>query len=89
MEDGDYRELGMAYDAPAVRVSRLEESVRPAEAPVSEEQVDHTGEHYTVRGAKVVHGRWQRPHPPLMIAAAGRAFSLAARQPTSSRSRRR
>src|SRR5258706_2796962 len=78
---GDYRELGIAYDAPAVRVSRLEESVVLLKRLLSEEQVDHTGEHYTVRGAKVIPRPLQRPHPPLMIGGGGpRALRLAAQQ---------
>lgn len=78
---GDYRELGIAYDAPAVRVSRLEESVVLLKRLLSEEHVDHTGEHYTVRGAKIIPRPVQRPHPPLMIGGGGRrVLRLAARQ---------
>lgn len=78
---GDYRELGIRYDAPAVRVSRLEESVVLLKRLLSEEHVDHTGEHYTVRGAKILPRPLQRPHPPLMIGGGGpRVLRLAARQ---------
>jgi probable F420-dependent oxidoreductase len=78
---GDYRELGIAYDAPAVRVSRLEESVVLLKRLLSEDEVDHTGKHYTVRGAKIVPRSLQRPHPPLMIGGGGpRVLRLAAQQ---------
>jgi len=78
---GDYRELGIRYDAPAVRVSRLEESVVLLKRLLSEEHVDHTGEHYTVRGAKILPRPLQRPHPPLMIGGGGpRVLRLAAKQ---------
>jgi probable F420-dependent oxidoreductase len=78
---GDYRELGIRYDAPAVRVSRLEESVVLLKRLLSEERVDHAGEHYTVRGAKILPRPLQRPHPPLMIGGGGpRVLRLAARQ---------
>jgi probable F420-dependent oxidoreductase len=77
----DYRELGVRYDAPAVRVSRLEESVRLVKRLLSEERVDHTGEHYTVRGASVLPRPLQRPHPPVMIGGGGpRVLRLAARE---------
>lgn len=77
----DYRELGIPYDAPGVRVSRLEESVGLLRRLLSEETVDHAGEHYTVRGAKVLPRPLQRPHPPLMIGGGGpRVLRLAARE---------
>ncbi|TME88359.1 MAG: TIGR03621 family F420-dependent LLM class oxidoreductase [Chloroflexi bacterium] len=76
----DYRELGISYDAPGVRVSRLEESVVLLKRLLSEESVDFTGKHYAVRGAKVLPRPIQRPHPPLMIGGGGpRVMRLAAR----------
>ena len=76
----DYRELGIPYDAPGVRVSRLEESVVLLKRLLSEESVDHAGEHYTVRGARIQPRPLQRPHPPLMIGGGGqRVLRLAAR----------
>lgn len=76
----DYHELGIPYDAPAVRVSRLEESVGLLKRLLSEESVDHTGKHYSVRGAKILPRPLQRPHPPLMIGGGGpRVLRLAAR----------
>ena len=78
---GDYRELGIRYDPPAMRVSRLEESVILLKRLLSEEHVDHTGEHYTVRDAKILPRPLQRPHPPLMIGGGGpRVLRLAAHQ---------
>jgi len=77
---GDYRELGIPYGTPAVRVSRLEESVVLLKRLLSEESVDHAGEHYTVRGAKIQPRPLQRPHPPLMIGGGGqRVLRIAAR----------
>lgn len=77
----DYRELGISYDAPAVRVDRLEESVVLLKRLLSEERVDHTGKHYTVRDARVLPRPLQRPHPPLMIGGGGpRVLRLAARE---------
>ena len=76
----DYRELGIRYDAPAIRVSRLEESVVLLKRLLSEESVDHAGEHYRVDGAKIQPRPLQRPHPPLMIGGGGqRMLRIAAR----------
>jgi probable F420-dependent oxidoreductase len=77
----DYRDLGIAYDAPAVRVGRLEESVGLLKRLFKEDSVDHTGKHYTVRGARILPKPLQRPHPPLMIGGGGpRVLRLAARE---------
>src|SRR3981081_1275144 len=77
----DYRQLGIPYDAPAVRVSRLEESVGLLKRLLSEERVDHTGKHNTDRDARVLPRPVQRPHPPLMIGGGGpRVLRLAARE---------
>jgi len=76
----DYRELGIPYDAPAVRVGRLEESVVLLKRLLSEESVDHAGEHYRVDGARIQPRPLQRPHPPLMIGGGGqRVLRIAAR----------
>lgn len=78
---GDYGQLGIPYEAPAVRVGRLEESVGLLKRLLSEERVDHTGKHYTVRDARVLPRPLQRPHPPLMIGGGGpRVLRLAARE---------
>jgi alkanesulfonate monooxygenase SsuD/methylene tetrahydromethanopterin reductase-like flavin-dependent oxidoreductase (luciferase family) len=62
-------------------VSRLEESVILLKRLLTEEHVDHTGEHYTVRGAQILPRPLQRPHPPLMIGGGRpRVLRLAARQ---------
>ena len=77
---GDYRELGIPYDTPAIRVGRLEESVVLLKRLLSEPSVDHIGKHYTVRDAKILPRPLQRPHPPLMIGGGGpRVLRLAAK----------
>ena len=77
----DYQQLGIPYDAPPLRVSRLEESVRLLKRLLSEESVDHTGKHYIVRAARVLPRPLQRPHPPLMVGGGGpRVLRLAARE---------
>lgn len=76
----DYREMGIPYDPPAVRVSRLEESVDLLKALFTREVVDHEGTFYKVRGARLLPRPIQRPYPPFMIGGGGpRVMRLAAR----------
>jgi probable F420-dependent oxidoreductase len=76
----DYRQLGIPYDAPAVRVARLEESVQLLDRLLREEVVDHRGTYYTVREARLLPRPLQKPRPPFMIGGGGaRVLRLAAR----------
>lgn len=68
----DYESTGVAFDPAAVRVERLEESVRLMKALFSGQQVDHDGKHYSVKGLTATPSPVQRPHPPLIIGAAQR-----------------
>ena len=74
----DYRELGIPYDAPGVRVSRLEESVVLLKRLLSEDSVDHRGALH--RSGSEDLPRPLQQHPPLMIGGGGpRVLRLAAR----------
>ena len=75
----DYEMLGIPYDPPAVRISRMSEAVRLIDRLFAEDAVDASGRFYTVRGAKVRPRPVQRPRPPLMIGGGGpRMLRLAA-----------
>jgi probable F420-dependent oxidoreductase len=77
----DYQQLGIPYDAPKVRVDRMEEAVTLLKRLWTEEKVAHEGPHYRVRDATVLPRPTQRPHPPLMIGASGpRMLRIAARE---------
>jgi probable F420-dependent oxidoreductase len=67
----DYDMLGLPYDPPGKRVSRLIEAVRLIDRLFAEDSVDASGVFYTVHGAKVLPRPIQRPRPPLMIGAGG------------------
>lgn len=76
----DYDQSGIAYDAPAVRVSRMEEGVKVIKALWADEHVDFEGEHYRLTGAVGL----PRPHtaggPPLIIGGGSkRVLSFAAK----------
>lgn len=76
----DYRQLGIAYDPPAVRVSRLEEAVPLLDRLLRGDAVDHRGRYYALREARILPHPLQRPRPPLMIGGGGaRVLRLAAR----------
>src|SRR5437870_2400673 len=67
----DYRQLGMPYDPPKMRVERMEEALRLIKSLWTEENVTHEGRHYRVRGATVLPRPVQRPHPPVLVAGGG------------------
>lgn len=76
----DYRQMGIAYDAPAARVARLEEAVPLLDRLLREEVVTHDGPHYALREARILPRPIQRPRPPFMIGGGGaRVLKLAAR----------
>jgi probable F420-dependent oxidoreductase len=77
----DYRQLGLAYEAPGRRIDRLVEALPLVKRLLEGETVTHVGAHYRLGGA-VLHPRpVQRPRPPLHIGAGGpRMLRLAARE---------
>lgn len=76
----DYRQLGLPYDPPAVRVARLEESLGIVVRLLSGETVTHRGRFYRLDEAHVGPLPVQRPHPPLVIGGGGpRMLRLGAR----------
>lgn len=76
----DYRQMGIPYESPAVRVARLEEAVPLLDRLLREEVVDHAGTYYTLRETRILPRPVQRPRPPFMIGGGGaRVLKLAAR----------
>ena len=77
----DYRQLGVQYDPPKVRVDRMEEAIALIKRLWTEEKVTHDGAYYHVREAVVLPRPTQRPHPPVMIGGGGpRMLRIAARE---------
>jgi probable F420-dependent oxidoreductase, MSMEG_2516 family len=75
----DYEQSGMTFDAPGVRVSRMEEAVTIIKGLLRGDAVSFTGEHYTITG----HTAYPVPThtPPIMIAGGGpRMLRIAARE---------
>jgi probable F420-dependent oxidoreductase len=78
--ESDYQQAGISYDAPGVRISRLQEAVTIIKGLCSDEPVAFDGKFYNVHHnglPKPV----QKPHPPLLIGGGGRrVLRYAARE---------
>lgn len=77
----DYEQSGIPQDPPAVRVSRMEESIAVLKGLFAEGPLDFAGEHYRITGLEGTPKPVQRPHPPFLIGGGGRrVLGIAARQ---------
>ena len=77
----EYDGAGIPFDPPGVRVDRLEESIHVLKGLFGERPFTFAGKHYTVTCLDGYPKPVQRPHPPLLIGAAGkRMLSIAARE---------
>ncbi|HEU4544254.1 MAG TPA: TIGR03621 family F420-dependent LLM class oxidoreductase [Jiangellaceae bacterium] len=68
----EYEAAGLPFDAPGVRVSRLEESIRLIKELFAGGSVTSTGDNYQVTELDNFPEPVQRPHPPLLIGAGSR-----------------
>ena len=77
----EYEALGIPFDPPAVRVSRLAEAVAVIKGCFSDGPFSFTGEHYTITDHEGLPKPVQKPMPPLFIGGGGRrTLTLAARE---------
>jgi probable F420-dependent oxidoreductase len=77
----EYDAAGVAFDPPAVRVDRLVEAIEVMKPLLAGESSTHDGTHYRTGGVTGWPPAVQRPHPPLLVGAAGRRLlSYAARE---------
>jgi probable F420-dependent oxidoreductase len=77
----DYDESGMTYDPPAVRVDRMEESLKIMKALWRDGSASFDGQHYKVTSAKGEPRPVRQPHPTIVIGGGGkRVLSIAARE---------
>ena len=77
----DYRQLGLPYDSPRVRIDRLIESLGIIRRLLSGEEVTHEGRFYRLERAQVEPTPVQQPHPRIMLGGGGpRMLRLAARE---------
>lgn len=77
----EYREIGLAFDAPSVRIERLEESVAIVRQLFEGEPVTFEGRHYTLADHRIFPQPVQRPRPPILIGGnSDRVLRLAGRE---------
>lgn len=68
----DYREAGLRYDRPAVRIERLEEALRVIRGMWTAETTSFEGRHYTVREvARAVEGLAPEDAPAVLVGGGG------------------
>lgn len=80
----EYDALGLFFDSPGTRISRLEEAVQILKAYFKDDPVKFEGTYYTINGEhglEKIPEPVQKPHPPLLIGGGGkRILKLAARE---------
>lgn len=77
----DYRESGINYDQPGIRIERLEEAIRIMKRVWSGQAFSFDGDHYTIENHTGFPLPVQAPHPPIYIGGGGkRLLSVAGRQ---------
>ena len=77
----EYDSAGIPFDPPGVRVDRLEEAIHVLKGLFAAGPVTFAGKHYSVTHLDGFPKPAQRPHPPILIGAAGkRMLSIAARE---------
>jgi probable F420-dependent oxidoreductase len=76
----DYRQLGLAYDRPGIRIDRMVEALGIIKRLLRGERVDHVGRFYRLEGARLEPQTVQRP-PPIFLGGGGPRFlRIAARE---------
>lgn len=76
----DYVEAGMPYDAPGVRISRLEEALQIILSMWENERTSFEGEHYTIRNIAQAANLGDAGRPRILIGGGGpRLLRLAGR----------
>lgn len=77
----EYEMTGIPFNAPGVRVARMEEAVRVIKGLAGDGPFDFAGEHYHISGLEGAPKPVQKPYPPLYIGGGGkRLLSFAGRE---------
>jgi probable F420-dependent oxidoreductase len=70
----EYDMVGIPFDAPGVRVARMQEAVRIIKGLAGDVPFDFQGEHYRIAGLTGAPKPVQRPLPPLYIGGGGQTL---------------
>ncbi|MBA2632825.1 MAG: LLM class flavin-dependent oxidoreductase [Chloroflexi bacterium] len=78
----EYDAAGLSFNPPAVRVARMQASLRMLKQAMSEGRIDHPGDDaYPAMHQRDLPTSVQRPHPPFMVGGGGpRVLRFAARE---------
>jgi len=76
----DYRQLGMQYDRPGIRIDRMLESLGILKRLLAGERVTHRGTYYTLDGARVAPSPVQGRIPMVIGGGGRRMLGIAARE---------
>jgi probable F420-dependent oxidoreductase len=77
----EYDQAGIPFDPPGLRVGRLEEAIHILKGLFAAEPLTFAGKHYSVSHYDSFPKPVQRPHPPILVGAAGkRMLSIAAQE---------
>ncbi len=77
----EYQRAGISFDAPGIRVGRLEEAVHVIKGLFADEPLTFSGAYYRIDQLNGYPKPIQQPHPPLLIGASGkRMLAIAARE---------
>jgi probable F420-dependent oxidoreductase len=76
----DYRQLGMPYDRPGLRIDRMVESLAIIKRLLAGERVTHHGPHYHLDGARLAPPPVQAAVPIVIGGGGPRMLRIAARQ---------
>jgi probable F420-dependent oxidoreductase len=81
VSSAEFEQMGMPFASAGARVGQLEETIQVMKKLFTEETVNFSGKHYTVREMKGNIRPIQKPHMPILVAGAGeRMLKLAARE---------
>ena len=77
----DFQQLGLTFDNPGTRVSRMEEALHIINSLMSGETINFAGKYYTITNLKISPRPVQQPHLPIFIGSASkRMLTIAARE---------
>lgn len=77
----DYEQAGIPYDAPGIRIERMEEGLKIIKGLLAGGTFSFSGKHYRITEMEGSPLPVQRPHPPILLGGGGRKMlRLAARE---------
>ena len=74
--EDEHTRVGLEWGTFAQRSARLGETLEILRQAFSDERIDFTGEHYTVRDMPIKPGPAQRPGPPIIVGGVGEKYTL-------------